>query len=148
MEIGPITEIASLLFGGGIGAIVTQIYMANANKKKIQAETASTLEDINRKRLDAKQDAFDTMYQQLNQCMKDYSAISEEYRDHREKMRKYEDSIQEQIRLKCEELADLKSQITYLKGIRCYDTLCPWRIAKSSEKTLSKRPNCKDCKTE
>jgi len=128
MELSTITDILSLLFGGGIGALLMQIYTARANKKKLVAEAEDTITEVARKKQDNKQDAFDTMYQELNQCMKDYTAISEEYREHREKMRKYEESVQEQIHVKCVELAELKSKITYLKGIRCYDTLCPHRI--------------------
>lgn len=121
-------QFLGLLFGGGIGAGIMQLYTAKANKQKLAAEAQGAQAETERKRQDNMQDAFDTMYQELNQCMKDYSAISEEYREHREKMRKYEESIQEQIRSKCVELAELKSKVTYLKGIRCYNTLCPNRI--------------------
>lgn len=127
-DLNSLIEIISLLFGGGIGAAIMQLYTAKVNKNKLAAEAEDTMTEVARKKQDALQDAFDTMYQELNQCLKDYTAISEEYREHREKMRKYEESVQEQIHTKCVELAELKSKVTYLKGIRCYNTLCPHRI--------------------
>lgn len=128
MDTNALTDVLSLLFGGGIGAVLMQLYTAKVNKSKLIAETEDTLTEVARKKQDNLQDAFDTMYQELNQCMKDYTTISEEYREHREKMRKYEESVQEQIHDKCIELAELKSKITYLKGIRCYNTTCPHRV--------------------
>lgn len=128
MDTNAIIDVLSLLFGGGIGAVLMQLYTAKVNKSKLVAETEDTLTEVARKKQDNLQDAFDTMYQELNQCMKDYTAISEEYREHREKMRKYEESVQKQIHDKCIELAELKSKITYLKGIRCYNTTCLSRI--------------------
>lgn len=137
MELSAITDILSLLFGGGIGAVLMQLYTARVNKSKLIAETEDTMTEVARKKQDNLQDAFDTMYQELNQCMKDYTAISEEYREHREKMRKYEESVQEQIRNKCVELAELKSKITYLKGIRCYNTLCVHRVRINPDRQTS-----------
>lgn len=134
-------QILSLLFGGGIGASIMQLYTAKATKQKLAAEVQDTLIDVERKKQDNMQDAFDTMYQELNQCMKDYTSISAEYREHREKMRQYEDSVQEQIRNKCVELAELKSKVTYLMGIRCYDTLCPKRVLVNPERVENKIPS-------
>ncbi len=139
MDANAITDVLSLLFGGGIGAVLMQFYTAKVNKSKLVAETEDTLTEVARKRQDNLQDAFDTMYQELNQCMKDYTTISEEYREHREKMRKYEESVQEQIRDKCIELAELKSKITYLKGIRCYNATCPHRVRTNSDRQTSDR---------
>lgn len=128
MDTNTITDILSLLFGGSIGAVLMQLYTAKVNKRKLVAEAEDALTDVARKKQDNLHDAFDSMYQELNQCMKDYTAISEEYREHREKMRKYEESVQAQIHDKCVELAELKSKVAYLKGIRCYNTTCAYRI--------------------
>lgn len=129
----------SLIFGGSIGAGLMQLYTARVNKQKLAAELQGALVETERKKQDNKQDAFDTMYKELNQCMKDYSAISKEYREHREEMRKYEEAVQKQIHTKCIELAELKSKLTYFKGIRCYDTLCQHRIRiDPDEKTKEK----------
>lgn len=129
-----ILQLLSLLFGGGVGAGIMQLYTAKINKQKLAVEVQDALTEIERKKQDNMQDAFDTVYQELNKCLTDYTAISQEYREHREKMRKYEESVQEQIHAKCVELAELKSKITYLKGIRCYDTLCPHRISVNPDK--------------
>ena len=136
MDTNTITDVLSLLFGGGVGAVLMQLYTAKVNKSKLAAETEDTLAEVARKKQDNLQDAFDTMYQELNQCLKDYTAISEEYREHREKMRKYEESVQEQIHNKCVELAELKSKITYLKGIRCYNTICPHRVRTNPDRQV------------
>lgn len=113
-----------------------QLYNASVNKKKLKAEAAAAQADAEKKNLENKQDAFDSLYQQLNKCMSDYTAISEEYRQYVEKARKKEESIQEQIHQKCMELADMKSQITYLKGIRCYNMTCEYRVRANPDKSF------------
>ncbi len=131
-----LTDVISLLFGGGVGVAAMQIYTARVNKKKLSAEAEDAQVDVDHKKLTTKYDAFDTLYQQLNKCISDYAAISEEYREHREKTRKYEESVQEQIHNKCLELATLKSKVTYLKGIRCYDFTCKNRIKTNPDKDI------------
>ena len=140
MELSYITEIISLVCGGGAGAVAMQLYTARVNKRKLEAEAEQAKAEALRKKQENKQDAFDAMYQELNKCLNDYSAIAEEYRSFRDKARKYEEEIQNRINDKCVELASLKSQITYLKGIRCYNTVCPNRIRQSDikEKTNNK----------
>lgn len=128
MDLSMITDAVGFLLGGGAGAALMQLYTAKLNKKQLAANVEDTLADVSRKKQDNLQDAFDTMYQQLSQCMRDYTSLSEEYREHREKMRVYEESVQEQIHDKCIKLAELRSKVTYLKGIRCYNTTCPNRV--------------------
>lgn len=132
-------QLFSLIFGGSVGAGLMQLYTAKVNKQKLAAELQDALVETERKKQDNRQDAFDTMYQELNQCMKDYSAISKEYREHREEMRKQEEAIQKQIQAKCIELAELKSKLTYFKGIRCYDTLCKHRIRLDPDETTREK---------
>lgn len=134
MEWNYITEIISLVVGGGVGAFVMQIYTAKVNKKKLEAEAAAAAIEAKQKQQDMKQDAFDTMYQELNKCMVDYSAIAEEYRKYRDIAREKEENFQAKVQTKCEELAVLKSKINYLKGLRCYNTLCPNRIRTNPDK--------------
>lgn len=141
MELSIIVKILSILFSGGIGALLMQLYTAKVNKKKLAAEAEEAAASASRKKQDNRQDAFETMYQQLNKCIADYTAISEEYRKHREKMRKYEEAVQAQIHDKCVELAAMKAKITYLKGIRCYNTLCPNRIRENPDKKVAESFN-------
>lgn len=121
-----------------------QLYTAKENKRKIAAEVADAHAEIERKKQDTKQDAFDTMYQELNKCMEDYTTLSEKYREHREKTRKYEESVQEQIRDKCSELATMKAKIIYLKGLRCYNTLCPNRVRTNPDDSAITNPDDED----
>ena len=141
MDFGLVTEIIGIVAGGGIGALGMQLYTARVNKQKLAKEVEDAHVDIERKRQDNKQDAFDTMYQELSKCMEDYTTLSDNYRAHREKARQYEESVQEQIREKCNELAAMKAKIIYLKGIRCYDTLCPKRIKNNPDKGVMKTPD-------
>lgn len=136
MEFGLITEIIGIIAGGGLGAFLMQVYTAKVNKAKLIKEVEDTHVEIERKKQDNHQDAFDSMYQQLNRCMEDYTALSDAYRDHREKSRQYEESVQAQIHEKCNELASMKAKIIYLKGIRCYNTLCQNRIKVNPDKSM------------
>lgn len=36
---------------------------------------------------------------------------------------------------KCNEIASLKSQVTYLKGLRCYNSVCSQRIKINPDKS-------------
>lgn len=143
MDLNLIVELIGVIIGGGLGALIMQLYTARENKKKIVAEIEESQAETDRKKQDTKQDAFDTMYIELNKCMADYTALSEEYREHRERVRKYEDSMQEQIHEKCIELAQMKAKLTYLKGIRCYNIDCPNRIKVNPDKH-SEIPNEED----
>lgn len=134
MEIGLTTELLGVIFGGGVGALLMQLYTAKANKRKIEVEIEDAVAEAEKKKQDNKHDAFDTIYHQLNTCMKDYTVLLEEYREYRQKTREHEDIIQVKIQQKCEELAAMKSKVTYLKGIRCYDALCKKRIMVNPDK--------------
>lgn len=134
MELGFFTEILGVVFGGSLGAILMQLYTAKINKEKLKKEVEEAEAEIERKRLETKQDAFDTVYAQLTKCLNDYNTISDEYHAHREKVRKYEEAVQEKIRRKCDELAELKAKVTYFRGLRCYNTICPNRVRTNPDK--------------
>lgn len=118
-----------------------QLYTARTEKKRKEMEVEEACTDIERKKQDNKQDAFETLYGELNKCLEDYTQLSESYREHREKTRKYEEAVQDQIRTKCNELAAMKSKIIYLKGIRCYNTLCPNRVRTNPDKGTVQNPD-------
>lgn len=123
-----LAELISLVVGGGLGALILQIYTAKANKRKIEVEVQNALLETKQKEQAIQKDAFNSMYQELNTCIKDYSAIAEEYREYREGARKREADFQARIQTKCEELARIKARMNYLEGLKCYDTTCPKRI--------------------
>jgi ribosomal protein L16 Arg81 hydroxylase len=138
MEWNIISDLLTLVLSGGLGALIMQFYMAKVNKRKAQAEAEAAKVDAEQKKQDLHQDAFDTMYSELNKCMADYTTLSEEYREYRNKAREHEEVFQAKVASKCEELASLKSQINYLKGLRCYNTLCPSRIKLNPDKKADK----------
>ena len=79
-------------------------------------------------------DKFESMYVQITKMMKDYNELSDDYRSYRQGAIVKERNFQKKIDDKCQELAVLKSQVQYLKGLRCYNTTCPNRIKNNSEK--------------
>lgn len=130
-----ILEILGVILGsGGLSSFVTWLVYLNSNKKLKEAEVAQSesvvenLQNANRK------DKFESMYVQITKMMHDYNELSDDYRAYRQTATIKERDFQKKVDDKCSELASLKSQIQYLKGLRCYDTTCPKRIKTNPEK--------------
>lgn len=128
-------ELLTLVCGGGAGAALMQLYTLKASRKRAEADARRTEAEAEKQKFGVHKDAFDTLYSQLTHCLEDYSRIADDYRNFREKYRKYEEEMQQRIREKCEELAGMKSQIQYLKGLRCYNMTCQDRIKVNPDKT-------------
>jgi uncharacterized membrane protein YcjF (UPF0283 family) len=130
-----ILEILGIVVGsGGIGSFVTWLVQLKAEKRLKEAEAAqseSTAESMN---IANKKDKFEAMYVQITKMMHDYNELSDDYRAYRQVATVKERNFQKKVDDKCQELAALKSQIQYLKGLRCYDTTCPNRIKTNPEK--------------
>lgn len=130
-----ILEILGIIVGsGGIGSFVTWLVQLKAEKRLKEAEAAqseSTAESMN---IANKKDKFEAMYVQITKMMHDYNELSDDYRAYRQVATVKERNFQKKVDDKCQELAALKSQIQYLKGLRCYDTTCPNRIKTNPEK--------------
>lgn len=130
-----VLEILGVILGsGGLSSFITWMIHLSANKKLKEAEVAHSesvvenLQDTNRK------DKFESMYVQITKMMHDYNELSDDYRAYRQVATVKERNFQKKVDDKCSELASLKSQIQYLKGLRCYDTTCPNRIKTNPEK--------------
>lgn len=130
-----VLEILGVILGsGGLSSFITWMIHLSANKKLKEAEVAQSesvvenLQDTNRK------DKFESMYVQITKMMHDYNELSDDYRAYRQVATVKERNFQKKVDDKCSELASLKSQIQYLKGLRCYDTTCPNRIKTNPEK--------------
>lgn len=130
-----VLEILGVILGsGGLSSFITWMIHLSANKKLKEAEVAQSesvvenLQDTNRK------DKFESMYVQITKMMHDYNELSDDYRAYRQVATVKERNFQKKVDDKCSELASLKSQIQYLKGLRCYNTTCPNRIKTNPEK--------------
>lgn len=125
--------VLSLIGGGGIGAAIT--YFATfKSKTRIEKELAkqSEIETEDKHGL-MERDRFEAMYNQITEMARDYSDLSDQFREYRKTALSIENKFEEELRAKSNELAKLKDQIHYLKGLRCYDLECPNRIKNNPE---------------
>ena len=131
---GTLEILGILLGGGGIGSFITWAFHFKSEKRIKEAEaeqsehTAESIAPANTK------DKFESMYIQITKMMQDYNNLSDDYRHYRQGAIVKERNFQKKIDDKCQELAALKSQVQYLKGLRCYNTTCPHRIKTNPEK--------------
>lgn len=130
-----VLEILGLVLGsGGISSLATWLFHIKAERRLKMAE-AEQGEQIVQSMVTANdKDKFESMYVQITKMMKDYNELSDDYRSYRQGAIVKERNFQKKIDDKCQELAVLKSQIQYLKGLSCYNTTCPNRIKNNSEK--------------
>lgn len=130
-----VLEILGIILGsGGIGSFVTWLFHFNAEKRLKEAEAGQSESALESMNIANNKDKFEYMYVQITKMMKDYSELSDEYRDYRQTATVKERTFQKKVDDKCQELAALRSQIQYLKGLRCYDTNCPNRIKTNPDK--------------
>lgn len=130
-----ILEIVGIVFGsGGVGSLITWAISLRANRRIKEAEAGQSESTLESMKLANMHGNFDFMYDKLNKMMHDYTDISEEYRAYRQKAVADELAFQKKVDDKCSELASLKAQIQYLKGLRCYNTTCSSRIKLNPEK--------------
>lgn len=131
---GTLEILGILLGGGGIGSFITWAFQFKSEKRIREAEakqserTAESMATANDK------DKFESMYIQITKMMQDYNNLSDDYRNYRQGAIVKERNFQKKVDEKCQELAALKSQVQYLKGLRCYNTTCPHRIKTNPEK--------------
>lgn len=123
----------SLIGGGGIGAAIT--YFATfKSKTKIEKELAKQSEIETKDKLEhLERDRFEAMYNQITEMAKDYNDLSDQFREYRKTARSIEAKFDDELRAKGNELAKLKDQINYLKGLRCYNLECPNRVKNNPE---------------
>lgn len=86
-----------------------------------------------------KNDQYEYLQKVLDKYIKDYHDLEVYFRNRMRELRDNMNNIilenTKAISDKCNEIAALKAQITYLKGLRCYDSLCPKRIKQNPEKS-------------
>lgn len=136
----PILEWALAVIGsGGIGAVITYICTFKSKKKQVEAEAESSMVDVAQKKTDLKQDQYDYLQKTCDKYIKDYHELEGDFRKQISELREQMDRIMleksQAISAKCNEIATLKSKVTYLKGIRCYNFTCKHRIMTNPDKT-------------
>lgn len=130
-----IAEIIGIVLGsGGIGSLITYFVNFKMEKRLKAAEVAKEEKAIESMTTSNDRDKFESMYVQINKMMQDYNMLSDDYRGYRQDAVVKERDFQQKIDAKCQELAALRSQVQYLKGLRCYNTTCPHRIKTNPEK--------------
>ena len=131
---GIIEILGILLGGGGIGSLVTWAFQFKSEKRIKEAEAKQSEQTVESMATANDRDKFESMYVQITKMMQDYNNLSDDYRSYRQVATVKERNFQKKVDEKCQELAALKSQVQYLKGLRCYNTTCPHRIKTNPEK--------------
>ena len=130
-----VVEILGLILGsGGIGSLITYFINLRMEKRLKEVEVAKEEQNLETMTASNNRDKFESMYVQINKMIQDYNMLSDNYRNYRQEADIRERDFQKKIDNKCQELAALRSQVQYLKGLRCYNTTCPHRIKTNPEK--------------
>ena len=114
-------EILTALFAG---CNVLQFVFWRQTKQKTQAEADGATVDVQQKIKDLHTDAYEDLVERLNKYQNDYFDLGE-------KVQQMSREFTEKITSKCNEIAELKSQVIYFKGLRCYKSDCSLRIGKN-----------------
>ena len=131
---GTLEILGILLGGGGIGSFITWALQFKSEKRIKEAEAKQSEQTVESMVTANDRDKFESMYIQITKMMQDYNNLSDDYRNYRQGAIVKERNFQKKVDEKCQELAALKSQVQYLKGLRCYNTTCPHRIKTNPEK--------------
>lgn len=131
---GIIEILGILLGGGGIGSLVTWAFQFKSEKRIKEAEAKQSEKTVESMTTANDRDKFESMYVQITKMMQDYNNLSDDYRSYRQVATVKERNFQKKVDEKCQELAALKSQVQYLKGLRCYNTTCSHRMKTNPEK--------------
>ena len=131
-------EIAlAVISSGGLGAVITYIFTFKAKKLQAEAEAESTEIEVEHKKQDLKQDQYDFLQKTCDKYIKDYHILENDFRKQLQVLRDEIDKVSleksKAISDKCTEIAELKSKVTYLKGICCYNFTCQHRIKTNQE---------------
>lgn len=109
--------ISSLL--GGLN--IFQLIGYKSTLKRLSAEARASDIDAQQKGLDMMQDQADFLLHKLSSLQSEYTALQKQVR---EEAAAHTQTIND----KCNEIASLKSQVFYYKGLRCYKMDCPIRV--------------------
>ena len=127
----------AIISSGSLGAAITYILTFKSKRIQAMAEAESTEVEVEHKKQDLKQDQYDFLQKTCDKYIKDYHTLENDFRKQLQTLRDEIDKISleksKAISDKCNEIAELKSKVTYLKGIRCYNFTCQHRIKNNPE---------------
>lgn len=130
--------ILTLLGSGGLGAAITYIFTFKSKQTKAKAEAEQAELTTAHEKLDLTQDKYEFLQNTLDKYVRDYHELEADFRKQMVAVREHMDEIMRNhstiIAEKCNEIASLKSQVTYLKGIRCYRFTCNQRVKCNPDK--------------
>lgn len=130
--------ILAVIGSGGIGAIITYICTFKSKKKQVEAEAEQQVVEVEWKKQELKQDQYDYLQKTCDKYIRDYHELEGDFRKQIQELREQMDKIMleksQAISTKCTEIAALKSEVTYLKGLRCYNFICQKRIKENPDK--------------
>lgn len=130
--------ILTFLGSGGLGAAITYLLTLKSNRTKAKAEAEVAQINAEHEKLDLTQDKYEFLQSTLDKYVRDYHELESDFRKQLATIREHMDNLMRDhskiIAEKCNEIASLKSQVTYLKGIRCYKFTCNQRIKNNPEK--------------
>lgn len=118
----------ALIGGGSIGSAITFLGNYKSRKRLEEELTKQAVIATENQHGIMERDRFEAMYKQITEMAQDYNELSDQFREYRKTARSIEIEFDNKLRDKSMELALLKDQIYYLKGLRCYRSECPQRI--------------------
>ena len=130
----------AIISSGSLGAAITYILTFKSKRIQAMAEAESTEVEVEHKKQDLKQDQYDFLQKTCDKYIKDYHTLENDFRKQLQTLRDEIDKVSleksKAISDKCNEIAELKSKVTYLKGIRCYNFTCQHRIKNNPENNV------------
>ena len=127
----------AIISSGSLGAAITYILTFKSKRIQAMAEAESTEVEVEHKKQDLKQDQYDFLQKTCDKYIKDYHTLENDFRKQLQTLRDEIDKISleksKAISDKCNEIAELKSKVTYLKGICCYNFTCQHIIKTNQE---------------
>ena len=129
--------VLAVISSGGLGAAITYILTFKSKRLQAMAEAESTEVEVEHKKQDLKQDQYDFLQKTCDKYIKDYHTLENDFRKQLQTLRDEIDKVSleksKAISDKCTEIAELKSKVTFLKGIRCYNFTCQHRTKNNPE---------------
>ena len=126
-----------IISSGSLGAAITYVLTFKSKRIQAMAEAESTEVEVEHKKQDLKQDQYDFLQKTCDKYIKDYHTLENDFRKQLQTLRDEIDKISleksKAISDKCNEIAELKSKVTFLQGIRCYNFTCQNRIKNNTE---------------
>ena len=127
----------AIISSGSLGAAITYILTFKSKRLQAMAEAESTEVEVEHKKQDLKQDQYDFLQKTCDKYIKDYHTLENDFRKQLQTLRDEIDKVSleksKAISDKCNEIAELKSKVTFLQGIRCYNFTCQNRIKNNTE---------------